>query len=193
MRVSDIMTRYVYTVRPDDPVERAARLLADHGIAAVPVLDLAGHLVGMVGENDLLGHRVGTWPGPVPEEEGTATQTVAEVTNKDPVTAAPDDDVAEVTALMLDRGVGSVPVVEDGSLVGIVSRRDVLRAVVRGNDVIRQQVQQRLDRYGGRGRWEVTVTDGDATIGGTFTDDEQRTAVLVLARTVPGVRAAHTG
>src|SRR5437667_8059529 len=128
MRVSDIMTRYVYTVRPDDPVERAARLLADHGIAAVPVLDLAGHLVGMVGENDLLGHRVGTWPGPVPAEEGTATQTVAEVTNKDPVTAAPDDDVAEVTALMLDRGVGSVPVVEDGSLVGIVSRRDVLRA-----------------------------------------------------------------
>jgi CBS-domain-containing membrane protein len=58
VRVKDIMSRPVYTVRPADPIERAAALLADRQITAAPVLDGDGELVGMVSEGDLLWHRV---------------------------------------------------------------------------------------------------------------------------------------
>jgi CBS-domain-containing membrane protein len=196
MRVRDIMTRQVCSLQTTDTIERAAAMLADRKITAAPVLDAAGRLVGMVSEGDLLWHRVP--PDPTAHVrrgiDGTdRPKLVRDVMSRDPVTAWPEADLSDVAQLMLRHGVRSLPILHDGRIVGIVSRRDVLRTVVRGDDVLHYEVQHRLDEYAdGERRWAVTVIDGVATIDGTFADESERTIVTVIARTVPGVAAVRT-
>lgn len=192
MRVQDIMTGPVFTVRPTDPVEGAAALLADRGITAAPVIDERNRLVGMVSEGDLLRDRVPEDPTAhlraVPGHAVRRPHIVAEVMTRDVVTAWPMEDVADVARTMLSRDVRSVPVLDDGRVVGIISRRDLLRSVLRTDDVLAHEVQQRLDAYADRsGRWTATVADGVVRIDGLVDDDEERRVVEILARTVPGV------
>ncbi|GGL19694.1 CBS domain-containing protein [Mangrovihabitans endophyticus] len=195
MRAKDIMTSPVHTVRRGEPVEVAARLMAEHGVTALPVLDEAGALVGMVSEGDLLFHRVPADPTAhlVRQPYATAPRRpgiVAEVMAGEPYTTRPGADVADVAERMLRHDVRSMPVVEDGVVVGIVSRRDILRVMVRTDEVLAGEVQHRLDEYAdGRRRWTVVVSDGVVRIDGDYTDDTERTVVAVLARTVPGVAA----
>jgi CBS domain-containing protein len=199
MRAKDIMTRPVHTVAQDASVESAAELMTAHRITALPVVDRQGGLVGMVSEGDLLWHRVPPDPtAHVPRlentEPGRRPETVAEVMAWEPYTAQPETDVAEVADLMLRHDVRSVPVVEGGVVVGIVSRRDVLRIMVRTDEVLRGEVQHRLDEYAdGISRWKAMVTGGVARIAGEFDDETERAVVAVLARTVPGVAAVDVG
>jgi len=191
------MSRPVHTVYLMDTVEQATALLAEKGITAAPVLDAGGELVGMVSEGDLLWHRVPADPTAhlwraAGGEVGERPKVVADVMSTDPVTTWPEADLSDVAQLMLDEDVRSVPVVDDGDLVGIVSRRDILRTVVRTDDMLCREVQHRLDEYaGGVRRWTVAVTDGVATIVGGFDDEAERAAVAVMARTVPGVAAVR--
>jgi CBS domain-containing protein len=197
MRVKDIMVRPVHTVHTTDAVEQAAALLADRNITAAPVLDAAGKLVGVVSESDLLWHRVPADPTAhlwraAAGDAGERPKTVAEVMTGDPVTTWPEADVADVAEEMLGHDIRSVPVVDDGELVGIISRRDILRTVVRTDDVLCLEVQHRLDEYaGGLRRWTATVTDGVARIEGGFDDEVERIVIVVMARTVPGVAGAR--
>src|SRR5947199_157670 len=73
----------------------------------------------------------------------------------------------------------------------IISRRDILRAMVRGDDVLAAEVQHRLDEYASGHRWSVAVDSGVAHVTGAFTDDTEQAIVAVLARTVPGVAAVE--
>lgn len=194
MRVRDIMTRPVFTIRPTDPVEGAAALLADRGITALPVVDERNRLVGMVSEGDLLRDRVPEDPTAhlraVSKRVTHRPHIVAEVMTRDVVTAWPTEDVADVAQTMLERDVRSVPVLDGGQVIGIISRRDLLRSVLRTDDVLAHEVQQRLDAYADQpGRWTATVTDGVVQIDGYVDDDEERRVVEILARTVPGVAA----
>jgi CBS domain-containing protein len=199
MRAKDVMTRPVHTVVRDASVESAAELMTAHQITALPVVDPAGGLVGMVSEGDLLWHRVP--PDPTAHvrrrettDPGSRPETVSEVMAWDPYTVRPETDVAEVADLMLRNDVRSVPVVEDGVVVGIVSRRDILRIMVRTDEVLRGEVQHRLDEYAdGVSRWKATVTNGVARISGGFDTDTERAVVAVLARTVPGIAAVDVG
>jgi len=156
-------------------------------------VDAKGALVGMVSEGDLLWHRVPTDPTAhlwrhLENSSERRPGTVREVMSARPVTATPDADVADIADLMLRHNVRSVPIVEDRDVVGIVSRRDVLRAAVRGDDVLAKEVQHRLDEYAdGVRRWTATVDGGVAAISGDFTNDTERTVVTVLTRTVPGI------
>ncbi len=193
MRARDIMSRPVHTVGTTDTIEDAAALLADKKITAAPVLDPDGRVVGMVSEGDLLWHRIPTDPtlhvrrssGPDP---ASRPRLVRDVMSRTPVTAWPEADLADVADLMLRHNVRSVPVLDDGHLVGIVSRRDILRTVVRTDDVLGHEAQHRLDEYaGGARRWTVTVADGVATVDGAFADESERVIVPVLVRTVPGI------
>lgn len=104
------------------------------------------------------------------------------------VTSWPEEDVSDVAAKMLRFDVRSLPVLDGDDVVGIVSRRDILRAMVRTDDVVCAEVQHRLDEYaGGVRRWIVTVTDGAAAVTGSFDDETERQFVAVMTRTVPGV------
>lgn len=192
MRVKDIMTHHVYSVSTVDPIEVAAELLADRRITAAPVFDEGGELVGMVSEADLLWHRVPHDPTahlrPVSGDTGDRPHTVADVMSGSPLITWPEADVADVAQTMLEHEVRSLPVLEDDVVVGIVSRRDILRTVVRTDDVVRGDVQHRLDEYaGGVRRWTATVDDGVVTIGGDVDDEVEQTVVRIMARTVPGV------
>lgn len=132
MKARDVMSSPVITVRPDMPVAAAAELLVSHGYTAAPVVQ-DGHVIGIVTEANLMRGQIrpegllhpATWDKPAP-------QTVREVMTETPVGMSPDADLADVVSLMLEANVRSVPVIDDGALVGIISRRDVLRAVARG-------------------------------------------------------------
>lgn len=196
MRARDVMSRPVYTVGACDTIEYAAALLADRKITAAPVVDPTGRLVGIVSEGDLLRHRVPHDPTAHArrnlDEPGGRPKLVRDVMNTEPVTAWPEADLADVAALMLRHNVRSVPILDDGEVVGIVSRRDILRTVVRTDEVLRDEVQHRLDEYAdGIRRWNVSVVDGVAGIEGAFIDEPERTIVTVIARTVPGIAAVR--
>jgi CBS domain-containing protein len=197
MRVKDIMTRPVYSLQESDPLEDAAELLADKKITAAPVLDEGGKLVGMVSDGDLLWHRVPEDPtahGLRVDDPGAAYRptTVAQVMSRRPVTTSPDADLADVAQTMIYQGVRSEPVMDDGRIVGIVSRRDIVRTVIRTDDVLAREIQHRLDEYAGGSRgWRVTVSGGVAHVEGSFKDDTERTIVSIMARTVPGVAGAQ--
>ncbi|MQA27009.1 MAG: CBS domain-containing protein [Micromonosporaceae bacterium] len=197
MRARDIMSRPVHTVRPDTSIEEAAALLSGHGFAAAPVVGKHGDLVGIVGEGDLLRHRVPPDPTAhlrrdLPVPHGQRPRVVADVMTREVIAMPPDADVADIAEQMLDRNVRSIPIVDDGEVIGIVSRRDILRAVVRTDDVIGMEAQHRLDEYAaGQHRWTVTVAEGVVHVSGDFDDEVQRQIVTVLARTVPGVAEAR--
>jgi CBS domain-containing protein len=193
MRARDIMTTPVHVIWQNAPVESAAELLTEKSVTALPVVDAKGALVGMVSEGDLLWHRVPTDPTAhlwrhLENSSERRPGTVRDVMSARPVTATPDADVADIADLMLRHNVRSVPIVDDRDVVGIVSRRDILRAAVRGDDVLAKEVQHRLDEYAdGVRRWTATVDGGVAAISGDFTNDTERTVVTVLTRTVPGI------
>jgi CBS domain-containing protein len=199
MRARDVMSSPVYTVRPDATVESAAELMTSRSVTALPVVDEAGTLAGMVAESDLLWHRVPSDPTAhvrrFPDSEpANRPATVREVMSPYPLTTYPEADLAEVAEVMLQNDVRSMPVLDDGGLVGIISRRDIMRAVVRGDDVLAREVQHRLDEYaGGKPRWAATVDAGVATVTGEFLDDTEEAIVAVLARTVPGVASVKVG
>ena len=109
----DLMTREVATVPPATPVAEVAALLRAQQLTGVPVVDEAGHVLGMVSEVDLLGR-----PG----------ATAAEVMSRQVVSVSEDTDVDEVVQLFVNRGIRRVPVLAGGRLVGIVGREDLLRA-----------------------------------------------------------------
>ncbi|GLY06455.1 CBS domain-containing protein [Actinoplanes sp. NBRC 101535] len=197
MRVHDIMTTSVQVVTQRAPVEDAVALMLAHEVTALPVVDARGLLTGMVSDSDLLWHRVPAEPGADPglhrDTDPSARPTlVSEVMSEHLVATEPGADVADVAQLMLDHDVRSVPVQAGGAVVGIVSRRDILRAMVRDDGALRADVQRRLDDYAGcPGRWNAEVRAGLVTIGGVCPNEQQRTTVELLARTVPGVAAVE--
>lgn len=122
-----VMHSPVVTVADDDAVADAWRVLRDHRIRQAPVLDASGKLVGIVSERDLLtaididGERV----------IETLRRQVRDVMTTPVVAALPATDLRHIAAAMLDHGVDGVPIVdESGQLLGFISRRDVLHAVV---------------------------------------------------------------
>ena len=89
---------------------------------------------------------------------------------------------------MLEYDVHSIPIVSGTAVVGIVSRRDVLRTVVRRDNAIAITVRGSLEEYCGHtGRWDVDVADGTVTVTGPFTDEAERTVVRVIAESASGV------
>jgi CBS domain-containing protein len=132
MRAKDLMASPVVTVRPDTPAKEAARLLAAHGNTALPVVDDDDAHCGIVTEADLIRIRIlpdpraliGDHPPPTGEE---APRLVGDRMTADPVAVAPTEDAVAITKVMLDRHLRALPVVDGARLVGIVTRRDVLR------------------------------------------------------------------
>ncbi|HTQ35074.1 MAG TPA: CBS domain-containing protein [Stellaceae bacterium] len=221
MKAADIMTRNPVSVTPQESIAEAARLMLQHRISGLPVTDDDGAVVGVVTEGDLLRraetgterHRV-RWlefllgPGRLAADYVDAhARKVGEVMTGDPAVAAPHDDLADIVTTMEKRHVKRVPVVEGRKLVGIVSRADLVRALVHNlaqeklalagkptsDDEIRDGILAIVEneRWGPRFSINVAVNHGVVDLHGTVTDDRARVALIVAAETVPGVKAVH--
>lgn len=124
---SQIMQPEVVTVHSDDDVARAWHLLVEHQIHQAPVLDAAGHLVGIVSESNLLT----TLNVDAGQVRDVLARRVSDVMSTPVVAATPVTDIRRIAQVMLDRQVDGVPIVNDaGMLVGFISRSDILQAVV---------------------------------------------------------------
>jgi CBS domain-containing protein len=189
VKAFEIMTKPVITARPDLPLKEAARLLDEHDISALPVVDAEGELVGIVSEADLL--ELETRPDPryqlIPLPPAPAPpRLVSEVMTRE-VLAMPDDaDVAHVAARMLQAHVKRIPILSGRRLVGIVSRRDIIKIVARGDQEILAEVDQLLDRQDLMRPDYLTVEEGVVTVH-CAGDVGWRRMVEILVRTVPGV------
>ncbi|WP_169982544.1 MULTISPECIES: HPP family protein [unclassified Microbispora] len=183
MLAGEVMSSPVITVRRDDSVRRAIRVLYDHDITAAPVLGEHGELVGMVSEIDLL---CGAFaPG------GSAPRTVADVMSRQVSTVEDTTDARVLTDLMIARRIKSVPVLRDERVVGMVSRRDLMALLARSDEELRDAVLAALrERYPSETSWEVTVRDGEIDLHGPEGQGPQHVADL-LAQAVPGVRPAR--
>jgi CBS domain-containing protein len=198
MQARDIMTRRVVTFWPDTLVTNAAGVLLRRHITAAPVVNGEDQLMGMVSKADLivpgLPHQPRShsardeaeppWPA--------GTQTVGEVMTTKVVAMVPTTEVAALAQAMFEYEVRTIPIVKGLRVVGIVSRRDLVRTLVPDDDVIRAEVTTRFEAVtGGRTRWAVRVRDAEVHIYGEVGDDAEARVLLALARIVPGVAHAE--
>jgi CBS domain-containing protein len=195
------MTRDVVSVGPMTSAKYAAEVMASHGYAALPVVDDDDGLIGIVAEADVLRHRIPTDPRLHARRDErsvpVAPRLVGEVMTADVRTVDVGADLADIARIFVDDRLRSVPVLEDGRLTGIVSRRDVLRALVRPDDELRDELQALVESYTGEpGAYDVTVTDGVATVRRLTGRAEpssavEEEAVTEIARTVGGIVACQ--
>jgi CBS domain-containing protein len=192
------MTRNVITVGPDSFVKQAAEVMAEQGFAALPVVDQHDRLVGIIAEADVLCDRLPPDPRLHLRRDDVATRSVPGQLVRGVMTAGvrsvePSADVADVARIFIDEHIRSVPVLEHGRTVGIVSRRDLLRGLVRPDDSIRVDLLRVVEDYTGElGCWDVVVAEGVATIrradGAPQSSARvEEHALLELAATVGGV------
>lgn len=143
----DIMTTPVITIRPEADVTEAARLLLDKQINGLPVVDTLNNLVGILCQSDLVRMQKSLpipslftlWDGFVPlssaalletEVKRIAASKVSEAMTAKVVTIPPDMGLDEIAALMVDKKYHTLPVVENGRLIGIVGKKDILKTLV---------------------------------------------------------------
>ncbi|MBK1787387.1 CBS domain-containing protein [Prauserella cavernicola] len=190
MLAREVMSAPVVTVTPDTPVRTAAALLADRGFTALPVVDDDGWLLGVVTEADLVRGRFRQdirSPHDGEVAEPSAGSTTGEVMTAPAVAVSVLLDVVEIVRVMLDEGLRSVPVVDGERVVGIVSRRDLVRMLARDDERLARDVRNRLAMVGTPDRWSVRVADGVVTITDPRDDEADRHVATVLAESVPGV------
>jgi len=202
--VRDVMTEGVITVAPNTPLKEVARLLVEHAISGLPVVDGNGSLLGVVSEADFLLKEQGADAvrhRPLARLLGESDETRRELDKVEAETAGgamtspaltidADEPIRTAAETMVRRRVNRLPVTDGGRLVGIVSRADLVRAYVRSDQeltaAIRDDVLLRalwLDPD----RFDVRVTDGVAHIAGTA--ERRSTAAMVerVVSMVPGI------
>ena len=140
MTIEDIMTRDVITVTPATPIHTAARLMVEHGVRGLPVVD-DGRLVGIISDGDLILRQKRPAERPwwrsffehaeqLAQEYRKATgTTVAEVMTRSVISISPTWGIETAAAILHNRRIRRLPVVRDGHPVGIVSRADLIKAL----------------------------------------------------------------
>ena len=203
MRVRDVMTRRVAAVTPNTPFRDVAELMLHHEIGAIPVIDDTGDLIGLITEADLItkqayGDRrrqlLGGLPG-VAEHEArgmirSRARTAREVMSAPVETALPDDPLRDVARRMVENRLRHLVVVDGARrMVGIVSRRDLLRVFDRTDEEIAAEVRNDLARSGhlAGGDVSVAVDGGVVTLDGRIRELAEIPVMCRLAWLVPGV------
>jgi len=186
------MSHPVVTVTPTTAVVVAARLLCSHGFTALPVVDGAG-LVGIVTEADLIGDPGGpdqrTDDRP---ETPPAVMLVRDVMTTPVESLIPGADLADIARIMLDARIRCLPVVDGLRVVGVVTRRDLLRAGLAHSDQeLTDEISRRLALVDVPNRWRVSVESGVADIEDYGSDMRMRDRASRLASEVPGVVQVH--
>ncbi len=149
LKAKDIMTREVVTVYPETEIVQAANLMLEKHLSGLPVVDREGHLKGIICQSDLMAQQRKI---PLPsffilldstipltssqqienEIKKMAATTVSEAMTPDPLTVDPDAGLEDIATLMVKHSIHTVPVLEQGWLVGIIGKEDILRTLMSG-------------------------------------------------------------
>lgn len=215
MRAMDVMTSQVITVDENATVQAVAKLMTEHGISAVPVVDKDTRVIGMVSEGDLLHraetgteHRRSWWLEMMSSTDQLAGEYVKshsgkmkDVMTRDVLSVTEETPVADIAVLLETNRIKRVPVLRDGKLVGIVSRANLVRALAMtiteaadgaaANDrSIREKLLAELKAQ----KWaevapaNVTVKDGVVHLWSSYLSEKEKRALVVAAENIPGVR-----
>jgi len=217
MKVSDVMTREVVTIERDASIGTAVRLLLQHRISGLPVVDADGRLEGIVTEGDFLRRaETGTqrrrprWlefllgPGRLAEEYvHSHGRRVGDVMTRTVFTVDENASLEEVVRRMEKHRVKRLPVVRDGKVIGIVSRANLLRALasvaheVPASSESDARIRDAFLAELGRQPWaprtgiNPVVRNGVLELWGNVFDEREREALLVMARNLAGVKEVH--
>ena len=201
--VKDIMSTHVIAVRQSAGYKEMAAMLRNQRVSAFPVVDDDDKVIGVVSETDLLTKEAleGTVPRTLQSltEQRVRSQvngvTAADLMSKPAVTVGPDEPVTHAARLMFNQRVKRLPVVgDDGRLIGIVTRSDVLSVYSRPDAEIQNEVTQALIAgtfLSDPARFTVTVKDGIVTIEGTPETTQAGHGIIDAARHAEGVVAVR--
>lgn len=216
MKAVDVMTRDLVTATPGMTLENALKLMVEHRLSGLPVVDSDGALVGIFTEGDLLRRaEIGTegkssWfasvflPGRAAWDYVQAHgRIIGDLMTWPIISVGPDAPLSEIVALMQAHGVKRVPVVERGRLVGIVSRTDLFKALLRtlsqssGTTLPDAEVRRRICSEIAKLDWaprfdlEVTVKNGVVELLGVVSDERERAALRILAANAVGAKSVR--
>jgi CBS domain-containing protein len=202
MLAKDVMSDGVLSVGADASVREAAKLLVNCGVSAMPVVDAAGIMVGIVSEADLMAEAADY----APRRDDQPVRTVAHVMTKEVVSASAEMPIADVAHLMKASDIKRLPVLAKGAVVGIVSRIDVLRALIslsddveKGPPALRPDEELRREVHAvcqGRSwsvakQLDVVVNRGVAHLWGMAPTSIVQQAYRVAAENVPGIKTVR--
>ena len=212
LTAKDLMTVDVVTVPPETPVAVVARLLSQRGLSAVPIQGPDGRLLGIVTESDLIRRLAGEEDAPQgwfsglfadPAEMAdryarTHGHSAGDIMTRDVVTVSEDTNAAQIAKLLEEKHIRRVVVLSDGRLRGIVSRSDLLRAIVSpppaAGDVSDDRIRRAVLAAMRREPWAdtfytlVEVRNGVVCFHGFYKTEAVRHGLRVLAEGVPGVK-----
>ena len=201
MRIDQLMTKNVVTVAPETTLKDVAVLLANHKIAGVPVCDEARHVLGVVSEGDILWKELGLraespslleriFERAYGEDVRVGAVTAGEAMSAPAITVPPSATVAYAARVMVEHKINRLPVVDNGTLVGIVARSDLVRAFKRSDEEIEREISTDvlLDTL-----WvdpdavSLAVVGGEVTIAGEVENRSTADLIEGYIRAVPGV------
>jgi CBS domain-containing protein len=206
MKLSEVMTSDPIPVGPETPLKDVAAILLEHRISGVPVIGERLEVLGVVSEADIIAKEVGPDPrdrrliawlfgGRHVDEEKIAARTAGEAMTTPPNTVGPGETVAEAARLMTANEIKRLPVVDDdGALIGIVTRTDLVRAFTRSDEEIEREIREMLlerlwlDEPGLR----LRVERGEVRLAGKMRRRSDAELLARLTRRVPGVVDVHS-
>lgn len=216
MKAKHVMVSPVKTGHVDMTVREVAQLLTENRISALPIVDGAGKLIGIVSEGDLIYRaEIGTqrhrswWLSlftsntQLAEEYSRAhTKSVRDLMTHDVITVDPETPLSDIARMFERRRIKRVPVLQDGNLVGIVTRANLVQAIASApqkvhrplsDEQIREKVQKRLEAEA----WtnpimvNVTVNEGIVNTFGAVRSEAERNAIRVVIEDIAGVKSIN--
>ena len=206
MKIEELMTRDPVAVGPDTPLKDVATILLEHRISGVPVIGERLEVLGVVSEADIVAKEAGpeshdrrmiAWllGGRELDEQKLAARTAAEAMTSPAVTIAVGRTVTEAARLMTNDGIKRLPVVDDeGALIGIVTRTDLVRAFARTDREIEREIRDTVLRT----LWieepglNLRVEHGEVRLSGKIQRRADAELLETFAERVPGVVAVHS-
>lgn len=199
MQIRELMTADVVTIGPDASLKEAARRMLEAGVSGLPVVDADGRLIGIITEADFVSAEADRRQGRrrrllaflVREDEMPAKERrVGDVMTEEVAVISPEADHADAARLMEKERVKRLPVVEDDRIVGIVSRTDILRAFVRPDEDIVEEIREQVMRHVlwiDPNRVEIECVDGNVVLTGRLETRSDANLLVELTRRLDGV------